>query len=102
MKAFIYYGKLMNIIPINIIFYLNAIKQLPRNDLTVGIGRYFTIVSADRGVGIALPVQRWATTRPGFDSQYGPEIFLYSTASKPTLRPPSLLFNEYLAVFPRG
>lgn len=93
MKTLIYYGNLMHIITINIILYLNAIKQLPRNELTVDIGRccttklikisgdYFTMVSVSRGVAITLPVQRWT----GFDSQQGPAIFLYSTASKPNL-----------------
>lgn len=42
MKAFIYYVNLVNIVPINIIFYFNAMKQLPSNDLTVDMGRYCT------------------------------------------------------------
>jgi hypothetical protein len=39
--------------------------------------------------------------RPGFDSrQY--KIFLFSTASRPTLGPPSLLSNGYLGAFSPG
>jgi hypothetical protein len=38
----------------------------------------------------------------GFDSQEGQEIFLFSTASRPSLGPPSFLYKGYWELLPLG